>query len=151
MNTSNKDDQNKVHHLNTAHYLTESYSNSLCTTFDIRAIGNIAPIWFRLNIHFVVILYFFCIDYREFFKKSEERLKNEKGSARENLSLNISQILTTSQQNPLSEENSYLDSLFFTLKDLLSKKLQSINLTFFYLIWNSSSFISIEKNISLFT
>ena len=43
--------------------------------------------------------------------------------------LTTTQILTTSQQNLLTEETSYLNSILFALKDLESKNGQYVNLT----------------------
>jgi group II intron reverse transcriptase/maturase len=129
LNTSNKKDQNKLLHLNTVHYLAEKHSNSVSPTWGTRSIGNIAPIRFRINRYLVGTRYFCSIAYQGSFQKSEERLKNEKGQIEENLSLKTAQILTTSQQNPLTEETSYSDSILSALKDLQPKNGQYINLT----------------------
>jgi hypothetical protein len=129
LNTSNKKDQNKLLHLNTVHYLAEKHSNSVSPTWGTRSIGNIAPIRFRINRYLIGTRYFCSIDYQGSFQKSEERLKNEKGQIEENLSLKTAQILTTSQQNPLTEETSYSDSILSALKDLQPKNGQYINLT----------------------
>jgi hypothetical protein len=129
LNTSNKKDQNKLLHLNTVHYLAEKHSNSVSPTWDTRSIGNIAPIRFRINRYLVGTRYFCSIDYQGSFQKSEERLKNEKGQTEVNLSLKIAQILTTSHQNPLTEETSYSDSILSALKDLQPKNGQYISLT----------------------
>ena len=96
LNTSSKEDQKKLLHLNTVHYLAENHSNSLLPTWNRRSIGNIAPIRFRINRHLLVIRFFNSLDYQGSFHKSEERLKNEKGQIRENLNLKTAQILTTS-------------------------------------------------------
>ena len=129
LNTSSKEDQKKLLHLNTVHYLTENHSNSRLLIWNTRSIGNIAPIRFRVNRYLVGIRYFSSIDYQGSSHKSEERLKNEKGQVRENPSLKTVQILTTSQQNPLTEETSYSDSILSALKDLQPKNGQYINLT----------------------
>nr|AVR57719.1 hypothetical protein [Halamphora calidilacuna] len=72
----------------------------------------------------------FCsLDYQGSFQKSEERLKNEKGQIRVNPSLKTTQILTTSQQNPLTDETGYLNSILSALKDLQPKNGQYVNLT----------------------
>jgi len=78
LNTFNKEDQNKLLHLNTVHYLAENHSNSVSHAWDTRSIGNIAPSRFRLSRHLVGIRYFCSIDYQGSFLKSSERLKNEK-------------------------------------------------------------------------
>ena len=133
LNTSSKEDQKKLLHLNTVHYLAENHSNSLLPTWNRRSIGNIAPIRFRINRHLLVIRFFNSLDYQGSFRKSEERLKNEKGQVRENPNLKTAQILITSQQSPLTEETSYSDSILSALKDLQPKNGQYINLTKFFL------------------
>lgn len=133
LNTSNKEDQNKLLHLNIVHYLAEKHSNSLSPTWGKRSIGNIAPIRFRINRYLVGTRYFCSLDYQGSFQKSEERLKNEKGQTGDNPSLKTAQILTTSQQNPLTEETSYSDSILSALKDLQPKNGQYINLTKIFL------------------
>ena len=129
LNTSSKEGQEKLLYLNTVHYLNENHSNSLLLIWNTRSIGNIAPIRFRVNRYLVGIRYFSSIDYRGSSHKSEERLKNEKGQVRENPSLETIQILTMSQQNPLTEETSYSDSILSALKDLQPKNGQYVNLT----------------------
>lgn len=129
LNTSNKEDQNKLLHLNTVHYLAENHSNSLSLAWDTRSTGSIAPSWFRLNRHLVGTRYFCSIDYQGSFQKSSERLKNEKGQTRDNPSLKTAQILITSQQKPLTEETSYSNSILSALKYLQPKNGQYINLT----------------------
>lgn len=129
LNTSSKEDQKKLLHLNTVHYLAENHSNSLLPTWNKRSIGNITPIRFRINRHLVLIRFFNSLDYQGSFHKSGERLKHEKGQVRENPNLKTAQILTTSQQNPLTEETSYSDSILSALKDLQLKNGQYINLT----------------------
>jgi len=129
LNISNKENQKKLLHLNTVHHLAEKHSNSLSLTQDTRSIGNIAPIRFRINRHLLVTRCFSSIDYEGSFPKSEERLKNEKGQIRENPSLETAQILTTSQQNSLTEETSYSSSILSALKGLQPKNGQYLNLT----------------------
>lgn len=119
--------------MNTVHYLTEKHLNLLLPTWNKRSIGNIAPIRFRINRHPIVIRFFNSLDYQGSFHKPEERLKNEKGQVRENPNLKTAQILTTSQQNPLTEETSYSNSISSALKDLQPKNGQYINLTKFFL------------------
>lgn len=128
-NTFNKEDQNKLLHLNTVHYLAENHSNSLSPVWDTRSIGNIAPSRFRENRYLVGTRYFGGIDYQGSSQKSSERLKNEKEQTKDNLSLKTAQILITSQQNPSIDETSYSDSILSTLKDLQPKNGQYINLT----------------------
>lgn len=133
LNTPNKENQNKLLHLNTVHHLAEKHSSLLSLTWGKRSIGNIAPIRIRINRHLVGTRYFCSLDYQGSFEKSEERLKNEKGQTGDNSSLKTAQIITTSQQNPLTEETSYSDSILSALKDLQPKNGQYINLTKFCL------------------
>ena len=63
LNTSSREDQKKLLHLNTVHYLIENHSNSLLLRWNTRSIGNIAPIRFRVNRYLVGIRYFSSIDY----------------------------------------------------------------------------------------
>jgi len=133
LNTSSKENQEKLLNLNTVHYLAENHSNSVLPTRDTRSIGNIAPIRFRINRYLVGIRCFSNIDYRGSFHKSKERVKNKKGHVRENSNLKTVQILATSQQNPLTEEISYSDSILSALKDLQPKKRQYTNLTKIFL------------------
>jgi hypothetical protein len=100
LNISNREDQNKLPHLNTVHYLAENHSNSVSLTWDTRSMSNIAPIRFRINRYPMRIRCFCSLDSQGSFQKSKERLKNEKGQIRVNPSLKTTQILTTSQQNP---------------------------------------------------
>jgi group II intron reverse transcriptase/maturase len=126
---SSREDQKKLSYLNTVHYLAEKRSNSVSPIWDTRSIGNIAPIRLRINRHLVVTRFYNSIDYQGSFQQSEERLKNEKGQIRENLNLKTVQILTMSQQNPLTEETSYSNSILTALKDLQPKNGQYVNLT----------------------
>lgn len=119
--------------MNTAHYLTEKHSNSLLLIRDRRSNGNIAPIRFRINSHFLKTRCFSGLDYQKFVQKSEERLKNEKGQVRESPNLKTAQILATSQQSPITEEASYSSSILSMLKDLRSKNGQYVHLTKFLL------------------
>lgn len=129
LKTSNKEDQRKLLHLSTVHYLAGNHSNSLSLRWIIRSIGNIAPIRFRINRYLVGIRYLCSLDYLGSFQKSEERLKNEKGQTEEISSLKTTQLLTTSQQNFLTEKTSYSNSILSALKDLQPKNGQYINLT----------------------
>jgi hypothetical protein len=135
LNTFNKEDQNKRLHLNTAYYIAEKHSNSLPPTRGRRSSNHIAPIRFRINRHLLETRCFSNLYYQRSFqkkkksKKSEERLKNEKGQTKENLNLKTAQVLTTSQQNPLTEKTSCLSSISYALKGIQSKNGQYVNLT----------------------
>ena len=63
LNTSSKEDQRKLLHLDTVHYLTENHSNSLLLIWNARLLGNIAPIRFKVNRYLVGICYFSNINY----------------------------------------------------------------------------------------
>jgi hypothetical protein len=129
LNTSSKENQKKLLHLNTVHYIAEKHSNLLSPTWDVRSIGNIAINRFRINRHLIGTRCFSSLDYPWSFQKSEERLKNEEGQTRETPSLKTAQILATSQQNSLTEETSYSISILSALKDLKPKNGQYISLT----------------------
>jgi hypothetical protein len=86
-----------------------------------------------MNRHLLVTRCFSSFDYQESFQKSEERLKNEKGQIRINPNLKTAQILTTSQQNLLTEETSCSSNILSALKDLQPKNGQYVNLTKIFL------------------
>jgi hypothetical protein len=79
LNISNKENQNKLLHLKTVHYITEKHSNSLSPTRDRRSNGNIAPIRFRTNKHLLGTRCFSSFGYQRFFQK---KIKNQKNRNR---------------------------------------------------------------------
>lgn len=123
------EDPRKRLHLSTVHYLAGTHSNSISLIRDKRSIVFIAPIRYRIYRSLVGIRCFSNIAYQGSFQKSEERLINEKEQTTDHSSVKPSQVLVTSQSNPLSDKTSYLNSILTALKDLQPKNGQYINLT----------------------
>ena len=117
--------------MNIVHYLAEKHSNTLSLTRDRRSNGNIASIRLRINKYLLEICCFTSLDYQGFFRKSKERLTNKKRQIRKTPDLKAAQKLTTSQQNLLTDETSYSNSILSALGNLELKNEQSANLTKF--------------------
>jgi hypothetical protein len=78
LNTSNKEDSNKLLHLNTAHYIAEKHSNSLLPTRDRHSNSNIAPIRFRISRHLLGTRCFRSLGYQgSFQKKKNKKVRRE--------------------------------------------------------------------------
>jgi hypothetical protein len=77
LSTSNKEDQNKLLHLNTVHYIAEKHSNSLSPPRGRRSNGNIAPIQFRINRHLLGTRCFSSLDYQGSFQKKIKKIGRE--------------------------------------------------------------------------
>lgn len=123
------EDSKKRPHLNTVYSLAGIHSNSTSLIQDKRSIGDIAPIRFRIYESLIGIRCFSNLAYQGSFQKSEERRINEKEQTTDNFNVKSSQILVTSQSNPLSDKTSYLNSILTALKDLQPENGQYINLT----------------------